>query len=231
MTHLRRQLDDQRTDAGRLQLQLRQAQNRFAGIDLLGRRVILLVDMSGSMGSLDNERLDPNKWPAVGRTIAQLLRSLSQVEQYQVILFSDRTQFLLGRPGEWLAYDLERTPGEVQNALANVKPSGDTNMYAAFEAAFRYRSQGLDTIYLFSDGLPNIGPGLPASPPRDEGAQSALLGKYLLDTLARQWNRDTPKVRIHAVGFFYESPNLGAFLWSLTRENGGNFVGMNLPNE
>jgi hypothetical protein len=47
-----------------------------------------------------------------------------------------------------------------------------------------------------------------------------------------RWNPDKvefPKVKINTVGFFYESPDVGAFLWALARENNGNFVGMSKP--
>jgi hypothetical protein len=37
------------------------------------------------------------------------------------------------------------------------------------------------------------------------------------------------KVRINSIGFFYESPDVGAFLWALSRENDGSFVGMSRP--
>ena len=37
------------------------------------------------------------------------------------------------------------------------------------------------------------------------------------------------RVRINAVGFFFESPDVGAFLWALSRENDGSFVGMSRP--
>ena len=58
-----------------------------------------------------------------------------------------------------------------------------------------------------------------------------MLGKYVLKTLREDWNKKatTPKVKIHTVGFFYESPDLGAFLWALSRENDGSFVGMSKP--
>jgi len=110
-----------------------------------------------------------------------------------------------------------------------MKPDGNTALYAAFQEAFRFQPQGVDSIFLFSDGLPNIGPGLPPDPPRDETAQGAILGKHLLDTIRQQWNRGPTKVKIHSIGFFYDSPNLGAFLWALFRENGGSFVGMSKP--
>ena len=58
---------------------------------------------------------------------------------------------------------------------------------------------------------------------------------YLIDLgkkLKSEWNRSysgRPKVRINTVGFFYESPDVGAFLWALARENDGSFVGMSKP--
>ena len=42
-------------------------------------------------------------------------------------------------------------------------------------------------------------------------------------------NRPQPRVRINTIGFFYESPDVGAFLWALARENDGSFVGMSKP--
>ena len=60
------------------------------------------------------------------------------------------------------------------------------------------------------------------------------LGDHILTTLQAKWNpprdgrRDTP-VRINTIGFFYDSPDCGAFLWALARANNGNFVGMSRP--
>ena len=96
---------------------------------------------------------------------------------------------------------------------------------------------GLDTIYLFSDGLPNIGDGVPDAKARRtletgrEPELSGRLAKHIRKTLKTAWNRDTgtDRVRINAVGFFYESPDVGAFLWALARENEGSFVGMSKP--
>lgn len=226
---LRKLLDDQQATSGRLRTQLQIASNRFAGIDLTGKRVVCLVDMSGSMGAVDSNTVEPTKWPIVCQTVQQVLKSLPDVEKFQVIVFSDKNTYPLGTAGEWIDFDRAKSPDTVLEALTKIKPEGNTQMYAAFEAAFNLRSKGLDTIYLFSDGLPNIGPGLPANPPSDEIAQGTLLGNHLRDAIKKQWNTVNPKVRIHAIGFFYESPALGAFLWGLTRENGGNFVGMSKP--
>ena len=36
-------------------------------------------------------------------------------------------------------------------------------------------------------------------------------------------------MKVHAIGFFFESPDVGAFLWAMARENDGSFVGMSKP--
>jgi hypothetical protein len=209
-------------------------ENRFEGIMLTGRRVLFLVDMSGSMELVDERTPDTNKWLGVRESLAKVMRSLTDLEKFQVLLFSDKVSYLLGNDDRWLDYDPKTSPDLVFKALAAIRPRGSTNMYDAFQAAFRFRPQGLDTIYVFSDGLPNEGPGLTAQQANTLGEteRSTLLAKYIRDLLRRDWNRaitGRPRVRINTIGFFYESPDVGAFLWALARENDGSFVGMSKP--
>ncbi len=210
------------------------ADNRFAGIALTGRRVIFLVDMSGSMELVDENTTAPDKWTGVRETLAKVMRSLPDLEKFQVILFSDRISYLVGNDGNWLDFNPRNSVDQVTRSLAAIKPRGNTDMHVAFEAAFRFRQQGLDTIYVFSDGLPNIGAGLSPEAARTlkESDRSEILSKYIRQKLRSEWNRAysrQPKVRINAVAFFYESPDVGAFLWALARENEGSFVGMSKP--
>jgi hypothetical protein len=217
-------------EAGRMRAAV---ENRFEGIALTGKRVIFLVDMSGSMDLVDETTPAPLKWSGVRDAVARLLKSLSDLERFQVIVFSERASFLLGRDGDWLDYDAKRSVDEVTRALAAVRPKGGTNMYTALDAAFRYRASGLDTIYLLSDGLPNLGEGLTPEQERTmkESEKGEVLGRTIRRTLHNAWNRETAgkRVRINTVGFFYESPEVGAFLWALARENDGSFVGMSKP--
>ena len=120
--------------------------------------------------------------------------------------------------------------------LAAVKPNGGTNMYSAMEAVFRMRPQGLDTVYFLSDGIPNIGEGV--TPEEIKAGKltdvevGSRLGAAVRKKLKTDWNRaldGMPRVHINTVGFFYESPDVGAFLWALARENDGSFVGMSKP--
>jgi hypothetical protein len=210
------------------------ADNRFAGISLTGRRVVFLIDMSGSMDYVDEKTRAPDKWSGVRETVARIMRSVPDLEKFQVILFEARTSFLLGSDGQWLDFAGKTSIERVTHALAAVTPKGNTNMYSAFNTAFRYRALGLDTIYLLSDGLPNIGEGLSPEAARKmtEIEKGEVLSKHVRKTLRLDWNRSIggqPRVRIHAVGFFYESPDVGAFLWALARENEGSFVGMSKP--
>jgi von Willebrand factor type A domain len=210
------------------------ADNRFAGISLTGRRVVFLIDMSGSMDYVDEKTRAPDKWSGVRETVARIMRSLPDLEKFQVILFEARTSFLLGSDGQWLDFNPRTSIERVTQALAAVTPKGNTNMYSAFNTAFRYRALGLDTIYLLSDGLPNTGDGLSPEAARkmNEFEKGEVLSKHVRKTLRLDWNRSIggqSRVRIHAIGFFYESPDVGAFLWALARENEGSFVGMSKP--
>ena len=89
----------------------------------------------------------------------------------------------------------------------------------------------MDAIYLFSDGLPNAGPGLPPGGDKlSESEQGVHLGKYLRRKV-RTWNQPIggKKVNINAVGFFFESPDVALFV-ALAREHDGSFVGMSRPD-
>ncbi|MCC6418185.1 MAG: VWA domain-containing protein [Gemmataceae bacterium] len=216
-----------------LRTQRAEADKRFAGITLTGRRAVFLVDRSGSMGMRDARTADGQKWPRVSAVLARLMESLPDLERYQVILFSDRVAYPLGKDRQWLIYDRRTSPAEVSRRVQQVTPTGETNLYAAFAEAFHYRSKGLDTIYLLSDGLPSAGEGAPVGKGGPTGPErSAQLGRHVRQTLREDWNRTfpgLPRVRINTIGFYYDSPAVGAFLWALAREHDGSFVGLSQP--
>jgi hypothetical protein len=211
-----------------------ESENRFAGIAMTGKSVVFLVDMSGSMERVDENTEAPQKWPTVCETVCKVMRTLPDLQNFQVILFSGKVRYLLDA-GDWIKYEKEKSIERVRRALLAVKPAEDTNLYAGLEEAFKYRSKGLDTIYFFSDGLPTSGPGLTPAQDRaltSETDRAAILTRHIRRTLSTTWNRPDSarnRVRINSIGFFYESPDVGAFLWALSRENDGSFVGMSKP--
>jgi predicted nucleic acid-binding Zn-ribbon protein len=177
-------------------------ENRFAGMTLTGRRVVFLVDMSGSMELVDERTPAPDKWTAVRETLAKIMRSLQDLDQFQVILFSDRVEYPLRGESDWLAFDPKTSVERVSAALAAVKPRGNTNVYAGLQAAFRFRQAGMDTLYFISDGLPNIGEGLPAQGTRSlrETERSDILSRHVRGLLKSDWNRDIPGRRGLSLG-------------------------------
>ena len=217
----------------------RDSDSRFAGIAMTGRRVVFLIDMSGSMKLLDDKTPAPTKWNTVVETVGKVMQSLPELELFQVVIFSRKAEYLTlpgGTGASWNAYRGEASIRELATALKAVDPDGDTNLYEGMDLAFRLRPGGLDTIYLFSDGLPTSGPGL--TPEQEKtvtpSERSDRLGKHLLRTLRTVWNapaanRPAGRVKINSIGFFFESPEVGAFLWSLSRDNDGSFVGMSRP--
>ncbi len=207
-----------------------EVEQRFAGIPLTGENVVFLIDISGSMTMKDELTDDPEKWPFLCETLMKLMKSIPTLQRFQVILFSDKTSYLFGNRDSWLKYEGPQTAKITADALRKVKVEGGTNMHDAFEEAFRYRKLKLDTVYLFSDGLPNLGDGVPASVTKPTEAQrNYYMSKFVRDKLKNDWNRPAAgqiDVRINAVGFFFESPDVGAFLWALAREHRGAFVGL-----
>ena len=178
----------------------------------------------------DADTEDPDKWPFLCETLMKLMKSIPTMQRFQVILFSDKVSYLYEHPGEWLKYDGAMTAKKVAADLKKVKVEGGTNMHDGLAEAFRFRKLKLDTIYLFSDGLPNAGPGIPANLTRPtESQRNAYLCKHVRDKLKTDWNAPQAalrEVRINAVGFFFESPDVGAFLWAMAREHRGSFVGL-----
>jgi predicted nucleic acid-binding Zn-ribbon protein len=238
LTESEKKLDELRSDKKALQREADQAraavENRFAGINLTGRRVVFLVDMSGSMELVDENTPAPSKWLGVRETVAKVLGSLPELEKFQIIIFSEKPSFLLGKQWQWIDYDARSSREQVLKALADIKPKGGTNMSSAMETVFSLRAAGLDTVYFLSDGLPNTGAGLTPEQERTlkETQRCEILSTYIRKKLKTDWNRprpDQPRVRINTIGFFYESPDVGAFLWALARENEGSFVGMSHP--
>lgn len=205
-------------------------ENRFAGVTLTGKQVVFLIDMSGSMELTDENTFDPDKWPLVCETLRRILQSLTDLQRFQVILFSERVMYPLRNDGRWINYTGPEMAKEVAAAVKAIKPKGGTDVYAGMAEAFRFRSQGLDTVYFISDGLPSMGEGMPANAAKlPESQLTDTLAKHVRQKLKTDWNRylpGQPRVRINSIGFFFESPDVGAFLWALSREHDGSFVGM-----
>jgi hypothetical protein len=159
-----------------------------------------------------------------------------------VVTFAEKVALPIPGPPDLRPYAGAATADEVRDTLLKLRPEGGTNLHAGFERAFEYRRQGADTIFLLSDGLPSIGENLLSANERADISQRSgddaelrlgvLLARHLRQTISTRWNAPEagrPRVRVQSVGFYFENPDIGAFLWALSRENGGGFVGMSRP--
>jgi hypothetical protein len=255
---------------------LKKLQNAFAkrvgGVTLEGKRVVFLVDVSGSMTELAPGIPNRDKWPLVCDHVGEVMASIAAPYQYQVITFSDAVAYPLGNKGKWLDYTKE---GQARDAAARLKkiiPKGETDLGKALQEAFTYRDrkEKLEAIYVFSDGLPTgealpkeerapaavaelfaALPALPAANPwgtawlahradaaarasEDHESNQERSKRVCAEvrTAVERWNApddQRKRVRIESIGFFYQTPELGSFLWTLARDNGGHFVGMSKP--
>src|SRR5262249_19617617 len=92
-----------------------ESENKFAGIAMTGKNVVFLVDMSGSMDRTEENVLAPDKWPGVRDTLCKVMRSIPDLDKFQVILFSGRVHYLL-ESGDWIPYEKERSIDRVHKA-------------------------------------------------------------------------------------------------------------------
>ncbi len=169
----------------------------YYGIPVVSRRVVFVLDVSGSMaartGTGGRTRLDLAK-----EALVQALTRFTRETRFNIIFFHTRVK-------AWEKKLMPATRANQKKAVRFVRstrPMGATNLYGALESAFRNRDA--DTIYLLSDGSPTAGKVL------DPGA-------IIRDVLS--WNR-ARRIVIHTISLGTPSP----LLERLARETGGQYV-------
>lgn len=141
----------------------------LTGMQMGGRRVLILVDSSASMlgrtyvnvlrfRSLPDDRkvLAP-KWQQAVRTVDWLTTQIQPGTRFQIYSFNEQVASVLeGTDGTWL----EATDGsELSRAVAALKalvPGKGSSLYKAF-AAIEELEPRPDNVYLLTDGLPTQG--------------------------------------------------------------------------
>src|SRR5262249_2169981 len=84
-----------------------ETENKFAGIAMTGKNVVFLIDMSGSMERVDENTTAPDKWPGVRDTVCKVMRSLPDLEKFQMIVFSSKAQHLF-ETMDWIPYEKDK---------------------------------------------------------------------------------------------------------------------------
>lgn len=173
----------------------------FYGIRSNTKRVLFLVDVSGSMAfpmdGKDGKR-EPRAW-RTKREISRALRSLPRDTLFNLMLFAHTVE-------PWKRRLVPATKENSDAAMAFLEqrpPLGGTNIFAVLLSAL---SSGADTVYLLTDGEASVG----------SVVDHALL---LEEVAARNPHR---RVVIHTVGLSRDQN--AAFLVNLAHRSGGRYV-------
>ena len=111
----------------------------FAGLQVVGNRIVFILDKSGSM--------DGDNWPALRAEIEKVLVALSNKQVFALFLYDDKSFFY---PENGMLAADSTTIKETMDWFNPFKPGGDTNPEPSLRRAFT--SLHPDTIVLMSDG-------------------------------------------------------------------------------
>lgn len=145
----------------------------LTGMQMGGRRVLILVDASASMlarsyinvlrfRSLedDRKRLAP-KWRQVVDSVDWLTTQIQPGTQFQLYVFNrDADSVLPDSDGRWIEVTDGTELDRAVTALREVVPGDGTSLYQAFRAAAALEPSP-DNIFLLTDGLPTQGRSAP----------------------------------------------------------------------
>ncbi|HWK55507.1 MAG TPA: hypothetical protein VNR18_14105 [Hyphomicrobiales bacterium] len=201
----------------------------LTGLILGGSRILILVDVSGSM--LDativniirrrnmpvDQQLNARKWVQVRRTVDWLTARLPPPSQYQIYTFNNQTRALLpGTDGRWLEVADEPQLQNAVDLLAQTVPSEGTNLETLFTAV-KLLDPLPDNIYLITDGLPTLG-----SRGSNAGTVTGRQREELFDRAVRELPAGIPVNVIMAP--LEGDPMAPALYWQLALRTGGSFM-------
>ena len=136
------------------------------GLEVEGRRIIILVDSSASMTEerlIDvirykvasaQERQQSSKWQRTLRIVEWLVAKVPEGSDYKVIRFAENASIVGG--SAWKKGADVKDAAAVLSGFKQIVPEGGTNLHAAV-ALMRSSAAGFSNVYLLTDGLPTQG--------------------------------------------------------------------------
>jgi len=201
----------------------------LTGLRMGGKRVVILVDASGSMldrtivNVIRRRNMPPEqqrqapKWKQVVNTVDWLTTQIQPGTQVQIFAFTDKaTSVLPGSDGQWVTVT---TGGELDaavNTLRGMYPKGPTSLHAAYGAA-RMLEPKADNIYLLTDGLPTMGEVVPT--------RTGVTSRERLDHFNRARRQLPVGVPVNIILFPMEGdPWAAPAFWELALQTGGSML-------
>jgi len=201
----------------------------LSGIQLKGKRVLVLMDVSASMMS---EELDAvitlrNEAPALRRAAPKWRQALDIADwlstqfpagsKFQMYGFNtSATPLVEGTEGKWLDSADARQLAQAIDALRDLTPEGGTSLINAWDA-IRGLSPRPDQVVLVTDGLPTQGKNKPSRRYVDVSARTRLF-----DEAQRALPTGVP-LAVILLPMQGDLPAPHRF-WGMARDSGGSFM-------
>ena len=205
----------------------------LTGLRLGGKRILILLDASGSMlddtivnvirirNMRDGIKRNAPKWVQTLRMVDWLTARFPRDSEYQVYIFNTGTRSVLpGQDGKWLKVGNQAELNSVIEALGKIVPEGGTNLEKAFAAIGKLRPRP-DNVYLITDGLPTQGSRTIRG--------TTITGRQRLDLFARAVNQVPGNVPVNVILAPLEGdPEAAYAFWRLAMNSNGSFL---IPSE
>jgi HEAT repeat protein/VWA domain-containing protein len=213
---------------------IKRKQVSYYGIKSLSKRIVFIIDVSGSMKEIigeedkapltgdDEESFRGPKIEIAKRTLKQAVRTLDEHTHFNIVIYNHsvrvfhETMLKADQAGKNKAYLM----------INDLEPLGSTYTYGALKETFLMAGRGasdktydpgVDTIFLLSDGAPTN---------NDIDKPQPMEGKVILDAV-KEWN-SLKRVQIHTIAI---DPQLGTgkgkfikFMRSLAKRHGGTYA-------
>jgi hypothetical protein len=141
----------------------------FFGIPVLGKRVVFVLDRSGSMQAPAPQPSEtsasdadiPTRLDVACRECWDAVKQMAPDTYFNLVVFSDRAR-------AWKPDLVPATPankGALRNRLQRLRPDGSTNLWDALSTAMKMRTamsqspyrEPVDEMFVLSDGYPTSG--------------------------------------------------------------------------
>lgn len=166
----KRKLEDEKEQGNEVRRFIGQGDRQYlTGMNLGGRRVLILLDVSTSMldDSIvnilrrrymsDETKRSAKKWQRAVMTVEWLISQLPIDSRYQIYGFNTQARALLeNTTGQWLVTDNREQIEQSVLALRKIVPDKGTSLIRAFHSVAQLNPMP-DNIFLITDGLPTQG--------------------------------------------------------------------------
>ena len=203
------------------------------GLKVEGKRIALLIDRSASMtdgklvdiivrkvGSTADKRKGP-KWHRTIRVARWLLARLPDDSRVSVVAFNEKAEIL--NRGRWAESRDSKQISGIINEIANLVPTGATNLESALRALSKLNPRPTD-IYLITDGLPTQSVSSPGATSRCRRKAKTVSGRCRIKlfevSVSKSSPRDIKKVSVILLPLEGD-PDAAPLYWNWTASTGG----------